>query len=145
MAHGRPDFFGTPVHPNYGTSLSTTGITDITTTLLTPIVTVAAKGVTLGGYVFCAVGAPINTDIIYLYVDGQLLFGTSYIGLLDLNHVYPNASPLFLSEYDVDSGEFGVSLSPLIPFENELALYSKAVDVNLRRMQYLLSYTSIEE
>jgi len=122
MAHGRPDFFGTPIHLKYGT---TNVITDSKVGNLgieKEIIRVDGCGVCLGGLVDECGNVPDESDMIKLYVDDVMIEAVTPIVLLTrglLNRNYPS---LQLSTFDPDAPRFSFTFSGDWSYEHNFSI-----------------------
>lgn len=120
MAHGRPDFFGTPIHPKYGTSTYQTGlVTTINAGFDADMFNVTDKGRIYGGYLNLGFVFDGTLATVQLHVDGTLIWGFNVGNYLDRCWFYSDVDPIFLRLYDLDAGYVFFGFCKDITFERE--------------------------
>jgi len=122
MAHGRPDFFGSPIHMKYGKSRRETSIVNCPVAVETQLIDINACAICQGAVVFTSGLVPQYTDTVYLYIDGLLIEAVTFRGLQVRGQMGGGKPAFSLSAYDPDSLTFAVMLNGQWPFENELLL-----------------------
>lgn len=122
MARGRPDFFGTPVHPKYGTSKGVA--INVSGGAVAPLVlaTITAKGVIFGGFIDIADSDVSVNDHLSIDVDGVRFSYAQWQQWYDLGFFLGSNMPIVLTCFDPDSPRFAFELNRLIPFETSVVL-----------------------
>ena len=121
MAKGRPDFFGTPIHPKYGTSKKGDLNKVCPGGVISTVLDLSAKGVVFAGHL-----RTVDTD--------STINGT-FMG---------SHRPLFLTYYDPDYPRFMVEFGSLIPFEKSFKVTYQPSGVNDVTVAGDLYYYSME-
>jgi len=128
MAHGRPDFFGMPIHPRYGDVYGDGLAVDCDFGEWTSLLSVEGKGEITGGVIHTNDPQSSFGDFVQLRIDGETVFNYNYLNLSRFNFTSYGLLPFFLECYDRDTPVFSVVLGTLVPFEVsfELLYYASA-------------------
>ena len=124
MAKGRPDFFGTPIHPKYGTgTYQGSLVATINAGLDTDVFNITDKGRIYGGYLNLAHVADGTLATVQLFVDGTLIWGYNVKNYMDRCWVYPEVDPVFLRLYDLDAEHVMFGFCKDYTFEKEYRIH----------------------
>ena len=124
MAHGRPDFFGTPIHPKYGIGSYQTGLVGtINAGLDADIFNVTDKGRTYGGYL--NLGKVTNGTLVtvQLNVDGTVIWGFDVENYRGRCWFYSDVDPIFMRLCDYDGGYAFFGFTRDFTFEKEYRVH----------------------
>lgn len=124
MAHGRPDFFGTPIHPKYGVGTRQVSlIATLNAGLDADVFNITDKGRTYGGYLNLGSVTDGTLATVQLYVDGSLIWGFNVGNFMDRCWIYSDVDPIFLRVYDLDAGHVFFGFCKDFTFESEFRVH----------------------
>jgi len=122
MLHGRPDFFGTPIHPKYGQFTQYRKLATVIANLATEnIVDVSAKGLILGGFIVFATGLGDGNVTVIPTIDGELVAGLSVYAINRYRILERLNFPVFVLELDPDN-EVVFGFGEGLPFEKSYSM-----------------------
>lgn len=122
MGHGRPDFFGTPIHPKWGTSRRGVWADPITAGAEETMITIGGCGLVVAGFIYTNDNNYHLDNMMRIYVNGEMIVTRSWLTLLDWNVFPPVRYPLTLIHYDPDVPLLCAAYSVDLPFESEVKL-----------------------
>lgn len=144
MSHGRPDFFGTPIHPRYGTARSEFETPAADSRVFYPLITVNAKGLAVGGVIRTIDPDSAIGDLIYIDIDGERAAVCSWAELMHQQYVVGLPFPLVILIYDVDTPQFNCGIGVELPFENQIIIGYYVAGLNPVTLACRLTYYDLE-
>ena len=144
MAHGRPDFFGTPVHPKYGTTkvVFDTALA-LPKLIQTTVFNILGKGVIAGGFVALYGGLIATGDIVLVTIDNAEVWYTTAGSSLNNNLSLNARNVLQLSCFDIDGERESWVIGFEFPFDLNVKLQITPNDDDLQ-CDYRITYFDIE-
>jgi len=133
MSHGLPDYYrGVDIayqalselinRPKYGGAQRTAGSVAVTANDTTQLISVSAKGMIYGGYLFLDHTATQKNSIFILKVDGNIIGYLSADGGNAYNINIEHNSPVYLRKYDDTNFIYCMALSHGITFETSFTV-----------------------
>lgn len=143
MARGRPDFFGTPIHPSYGDVVQFSGDVVAVSKVETTIKEVLGKGTWFHAQLYSYNANSKTTDIIRLYVDDIMIMQRQWGELNRYGFIHGSGALFKVTCYDPDSPFFVGLFNAMLPFREKAKItYFNDSLVNYN-VTYLLDYYDI--
>jgi len=130
MPRGRPDFFGTPIHPEYGVFKHDAHNLMCAGGVWSTVHTLVANGMLLHGYFFSTDTDANKDDTFDLTVDGEDLMANTFSNMVKHGCVVSDDSILIVSEYDTITPGFYAHYKGGFSFHDNIILKYLPAGVN---------------